>query len=134
MLREDFEHLVEEGFLMIPDKFREKIENVAFIVEDEPSEEVRVQERLGEHDTLFGLYTGIPITLRGDHYGMGMTMPDTITIYQGPIEEEAAGDEALIRVIVADTVWHEVGHYLGLNEEEVQRLEAERGIGHYRER
>jgi len=128
--REEFELLVEEGFLAIPQKFRVKVENLAFIVEDEPSEEVRRRENLGPHETLFGLYTGIPIDERGSMYG-GMVMPDTITIYQKPIEEESEGDPALRRTIVFDTVWHEVGHYLGLDEEEIRTREAEKGIGHY---
>ena len=115
----------------IPEEFRKKVENLAFIVEDEPSEEVRRREDLGPHDTLFGLYTGIPLDERGSFYGTGIVMPDTITIYQNPIEEEANGDPALRRTIVFDTVWHEVGHYLGLDEEEIRAREAEKGIGHY---
>lgn len=128
--REEFEKLVEAGYAEIPEKFRSKVENLVFIVEDEPDEETRAREGLGEHETLFGLYTGIPVTARGDMYG-GLVMPDTIHIYQKPMEEEAAGDPALLRTIVFDTVWHEVGHYLGLDEEEVRKREHQKGIGHY---
>lgn len=128
MPREEFEKLVEEGLLAIPEKFRVKLKNVAFIVEDEPSEEVRVQEDLLEDETLLGLYTGIPATARGDNYGVGPTMPDTIIIYQYPIEEEAGGNYTRLRELVFNTVWHEVAHYLGLDEEGVERREKERGI------
>lgn len=127
MNREEFEKLVEEGFLAIPERFRVKLKNVAFLVEDEPSTQIRKEEGLEEDETLLGLYTGIPATARGDSYGMGMTIPDTITIYKNPIEEEADGDYELIRKIIYDTVWHEVAHYLGLGEEEVERREKERG-------
>lgn len=128
MPREEFEKLVGEGFLAIPEKFRSQLKNVAFLVEDEPSKEVREQEGLLEGETLFGLYTGIPATARGDNYGVGMTMPDTITIYQHPIEGEAEGDYEYLKELVFGTVWHEVAHYLGLDEEEVEELEKERGI------
>lgn len=147
MQREQFEQLVAEGYEQIPERYREKVRNVAFIVEDEPSEEVRREHSLGPDETLFGLYTGIPITARGSDYGVGYLLPDTIIIYQKPIEAEArdltlegqlqvAQDPhgafaTLVRQIVIDTVWHEVGHYLGLDEEEVQTREQERGIGHY---
>lgn len=129
--RKDFETLVAEGFLALPKKFQDKVRNLVFIVADEPNEETRRREHLGPHDTLFGLYTGIPLDERGSFYGTGIVMPDTITIYQRPIEEEASGDPGLRRTIVFDTVWHEVGHYLGLDEEEIREREHEKGIGHY---
>ena len=87
MSREEFDTLVQEGFLLIPERFRERIQNVALLVEDEPSEEVRIREGLSEHETLLGLYQGIPATVRGDSYGIGPTVPDTITLFKLPIEE-----------------------------------------------
>lgn len=121
-----FERLVEEGVLLIPEKFRERIKNVAFLIEDEPSEEVRREEGLEEGETLLGLYQGIPATARGDSYGVGPTLPDTITLYKLPIEAEAreSGDD--IRTIVAETVWHEVAHYFGMDEEGVRLREEGR--------
>ncbi|HWB33724.1 MAG TPA: metallopeptidase family protein [Candidatus Paceibacterota bacterium] len=90
MTREEFEKLVAEEFPdAIPEKFRAKVENVAFLVEDEPSEEVRREEGLADNETLLGLYRGIPHTARGDYYGVGNVLPDTITLYQWPIEDEA---------------------------------------------
>src|SRR3989338_7254671 len=97
MTREAFKKLVEEGFLLIPEKFRERIKNVALLVEDEPSEEVRELEGLEEGETLLGLYQGIPATERGDAYGIGETVPDTITLYQQPIEEAAHEDGVEVR-------------------------------------
>jgi predicted Zn-dependent protease with MMP-like domain len=128
MDREEFEKLVEEGYQQIPEKFREKIKNVGVLIEDLPSPKLRHQQGLGPHETLLGFYHGIPHTHRGDHYGVGMTMPDTITLFQIPIEQAALGDPERIKKIVADTVWHEVGHYFGLDEDAVQSREAERGI------
>ncbi len=136
MRREDFELLVEEGFARLPEKFRKKIKNVAFLVESEPSEEVRKEVGLSDHETLLGFYRGIPATARGEGYGVGGTLPDTIFIYQKPTEDEAyelvglpASDEVFretVRKVVADTVWHEVAHYFGMDEDAVSAREARR--------
>ena len=120
----EFEKLVQEGFLLIPGKFREKIQNVALLVEDEPSEEMRIREDLAGDETLFGLYQGIPATVRGDTYGVGPTLPDTITLFQRPIEEDAGGIPEEIRRMVAETIWHEYAHYFGMDEEEVRFREG----------
>lgn len=120
MDREAFEKLVEEGFLLIPEKFRKRIQNVALLVEDEPSSEVRRQEGLSADETLLGLYQGIPATERGDSYGIGPTIPDTITLFKLPIEEAATRVPEEVRKIVAETVWHEYAHYFGMDEDEVR--------------
>lgn len=127
MTREEFEKMVEEGFLLIPEKFRAKIINVALLVEDEPSEGVRIQEGLSGDETLLGLYQGVPVTVRGDSYGVGPTLPDTITLFKLPIEEEAGGDPAEVRTVIAETIWHEYAHYFGMDEDGVRLREEMRG-------
>jgi len=126
MNRTEFEKLAQEGFLLIPEKFRERIQNVALLIEDEPSEEVRQREGLGEDKTLLGLYQGIPATARGDSYGVGPTIPDTITLFRLPIEEAAREDGKDIRTVIAETIWHEYAHYFGMNEDEVRFRESAR--------
>ena len=126
MDRKEFEKLVEEGFERLPRWVREKIKNVAILEEDEPSREDREAEGLSDEETLLGLYKGIPLAARGDMYGVGMTMPDTITLYQIPIEEAAAEDGMDVRDVVAETIWHEFAHYFGMDEGEVQGRERER--------
>lgn len=131
-----FEQLVAEGYEQLPEWVRERIRNVALLIEAEPSAEVRQRERLGEDETLLGYYQGIPLSARGEHYGVGMTMPDTITIYQEPIldaADEACPPEAseeeyreCVRRIVAETVWHEFAHHFGMNEAEVRSREQKR--------
>ena len=116
----EFEKLVQEGFLLIPEKFRAKIKNVALLVEDEPREEIRRQEGLKKDETLLGLYQGIPATARGDTYGIGPTLPDTITLFRVPIEKAAREDGEDIRTVVAETIWHEYAHYFGMDEDEVR--------------
>lgn len=105
---------------------RNKIKNVGLLVEDEPSREVRKREGLGRGETLLGYYQGIPLSARGDHYGVGLTMPDTITIYRIPIEQAAIEDAMDIRDVVADTIWHEFAHHFGMDEHEVREREERR--------
>lgn len=130
MTRKEFEQAAAEGLLRLPEKFRKKIKNVAFLVEDEPSAETRREIKLGDGETLLGLYRGVPNTARGADYGVGPTLPDTIVLYQHPIEAEACEQDGdfreAVREVVADTIWHEVAHYFGWDEEAVARREAAR--------
>lgn len=120
MNRLDFEKLVEEGVTLIPTNFLAKLENVAIIIEDEPTEEQLKKLKLGKGFLLFGLYEGVPQTKRGPHYGM--TLPDKITIFQKPIEQFARSDEE-IREIVKNTVWHEIAHHFGSDEKRLRKVE-----------
>jgi len=126
MHRDDFEKLVAEGYEQLPQWVREKIKNVALLVEDEPSQEDREAEGLGDDETLLGLYKGIPLSERGELYGVGVTMPDTITLYQIPIEEAAEEDGLSVAQVIADTIWHEFAHHFGMDEGEVRSREQKR--------
>lgn len=126
MPKDEFEKLVAEGFEKLPLWVREKIKNVALLTEDEPSEEDRKAEGLADDETLLGLYKGIPLSERGEHYGIGATLPDTITIYQKPIEEAAEEDGKDVRDVVAETIWHEFAHHFGMDEYEVREREERR--------
>ena len=156
MTREEFEKMVAEEFPnAIPEKFRGKVRNVAFLVEDEPSLLLRREERLPQNQTLLGHYRGIPHTARGDFYGVGSTLPDTITLFRIPIENEAwsmserqqsvkesktwpsgpersllhsAGGsyEQFVRRVIRETIWHEIAHHFGMNEREVRAKEKKR--------
>ncbi len=126
MQKKEFEKLVAEGFERLPAWVREKIKNVALLIEDEPSEEDRKAEGLGEDETLLGLYKGIPLSERGELYGVGMTLPDTITLYQLPIEEAAKEDEMPVAQVVTETIWHEFAHHFGMDEHEVRDREQKR--------
>ncbi|KKW11711.1 MAG: hypothetical protein UY50_C0008G0037 [Parcubacteria group bacterium GW2011_GWA2_49_9] len=123
---EEFESFVREGVEAIPAKFRSRIANVAFLADDEPTPEQRAENKLSPDETLLGLYEGIPHPARGEGYG-GMVLPDRITIFKKPIEEEAETHDE-VRKHVIDTVWHEVAHHFGLDEEAVERRERERGV------
>jgi predicted Zn-dependent protease with MMP-like domain len=120
MTRDRFERLVEEAIRDIPKRFRDAIKNVAVIVEDEPPDHVLHDMDMGPEDELFGLYEGTPLPERGASYGN--TLPDRISIYQVPIEEACDTDDD-IRICVAETVIHELGHYFGMSEEEIEEIE-----------
>jgi predicted Zn-dependent protease with MMP-like domain len=126
MEREDFELLVAEGYERLPQWVRNKIKNVALLVEDDVSNEDRIPEGLTAGQTLLGLYKGVPLSKRGDGYGIGMTMPDTITLYRLPILRAASEEQKPVSEIVADTVWHEFAHHFGMTEKEVRAREAKR--------
>jgi len=127
MSLEEFEQLVAAEFEnAIPEKFRAHIKNLAFLIENEPSTEVRKREGLGEGQTLLGYYHGVPYPARGDWYGMGTTMPDTITLYRLPIEQVAAEDNLPVAQVVRETIWHEVAHHFGMDEDTVRNREDER--------
>lgn len=106
----------------LPKAFKEKLANIAVVVEDWADDETLAEMGIEPPDTLYGLYRGVDITRRDSSYGN--VLPDTITIYQGPIEEDAA-DEDDMAEIVRDTVMHELGHYFGLDDEALYRIEDE---------
>jgi len=126
MNRNDFERLVQEAFERLPARVREQIQNVALLVEDEPSPTVRARENLRYDETLLGYYQGTPLTERGESYGIGETVPDTVTLYQNPIEQAAFEDGMDVRDVVADTLWHEFAHHFGMNENQVREREQKR--------
>jgi predicted Zn-dependent protease with MMP-like domain len=121
MQRKRFERLVEEAIATVPRRFRAAIQNLAVIVEDWPSDELLDDMGIEPPDTLFGLYQGTPLTERA--WAQGNTEPDRVLIFQGPIEEACGGDEDEIVAEIGMTVIHELGHYFGLSEEEIEEVE-----------
>jgi predicted Zn-dependent protease with MMP-like domain len=114
---------VEAGVMAIPERFLKKLDNVAVVIENEPTPAQIKKLDLHRGWTLFGLYEGVPQISRGSHYGA--VLPDKITIFQKPIKE-AAQDAEDIKKIVKSTVWHEIAHHFGMDEGEVRRLEIKR--------
>jgi len=120
MERARFERLVADALASIPRRFRAAMTNLAIVVEDEPSRELLREMEIEPPDTLFGLYQGIPLTERRWDYGNAL--PDRILLFQGPHEREADDEEDLIASI-GETLIHEIGHYFGLSEEEIEGIE-----------
>src|SRR6266571_2869017 len=96
MTRRQFEALVERALRRLPRKFKDKLANIAVVVEDWPDDETLAD--------------------------LGIEPPDTVTIYQGPIEEDCADEEEMAE-LVRETVIHELGHYFGLDDETMERIE-----------
>jgi predicted Zn-dependent protease with MMP-like domain len=109
---EEFDRIVARALRRIPKRFRKLLDNVVLVVEKDPP-------RPG----LLGLYEGHPLTHRS--VGQSFTFPDRITIYQRP-HEQMARDLDHLEQIVADTVWHEIAHYFGMDEARVRRAERRR--------
>ena len=119
-----FDHLVAEAWARIPPRFRRRMQNIALLVEDEPSPAQLSRGRVPRGGTLLGLYEGRPLTQRSVFESFAM--PDRITIFEGPHQRLARTPEDLAK-LVEDTVWHEVAHYFGMNERQVRAAEARRG-------
>jgi len=118
-----FEEIVNEGIESIPSEFLDKLDNVAIVIEDEPTDSQKRKLRLGHGMTLFGLYEGVAQDRRGSHYNA--VLPDKITIFKNSIQR-VARDEEDMKEIVKNTVWHEIAHHFGMNEEEARAAEAKR--------
>jgi predicted Zn-dependent protease with MMP-like domain len=118
--RRAFEKMVKGAMETLPQELKDQLENVAFIVEDEPSDFPDEWEE--DDQDLLGLYHGVSRKSRGFWYGN--TLPDRILIYQRPLERISASLPELEENI-RQTVIHEVGHYFGFDEEELRELEEE---------
>jgi predicted Zn-dependent protease with MMP-like domain len=122
MNRAQFETLVESALKKLPRQFREKLANIAVVVEDWADEDTLREMDIEPPDTLYGLYRGVDLTRRDSGYGN--VLPDTIHIYQGPIEEDC-GDPEEMADLVREVVVHEIGHYFGLDDETMDGIEDE---------
>ncbi|MCL5436012.1 MAG: metallopeptidase family protein [Patescibacteria group bacterium] len=120
--KEKFEALVNEGLKAIPKRFLEKLSNVAVTADVRPDPERLKARKLKANDLLLGLYEGVPQTNRWEY---NLVLPDKITIFQEPIEI-LAHSEADIRKLVTDTVWHELAHHFGMDEQRVRSAEKRR--------
>jgi predicted Zn-dependent protease with MMP-like domain len=121
LTRRQFEALVDRALAGLPRRFRERLQNIAVVVEDWADEATLAEMEIEPPDTLYGLYRGTDLTHRDSMYGG--VLPDVITIYQGPIEEDCDSLEEMEEV-VADTVVHELGHYFGLDDDRLDELES----------
>ena len=120
MKRDEFLQLVNEALTTIPTRFRDAMQNIAIVVEDEPTAEQLSDVGVEPPDTLLGLYEGTPLTDR--QWADGNRLPDKVTLFQGPIEDSSADENDLV-VAIGETLIHEIGHYFGLSEEEIEEIE-----------
>ncbi|MBI2623830.1 MAG: metallopeptidase family protein [Candidatus Liptonbacteria bacterium] len=126
MILDAFETIVAEEAAKIPEKFLKRLKNVAFVVEEEPGGELLEEMEIPEGETLLGVFEGANL---GEQGAGPWEMPGRIVVFKNPTEEEAEETGASVREVVRDTLWHEVAHYLGMDEHEVTRAEERRETG-----
>jgi len=120
MDRAIFDTVVDEALAELPAVFARQLDNVTIVIEDEPAPELL--RSLGmdpRRHTLFGLYQGVPLSARGASFGNAL--PDTISIFYRPILRACRTPER-IRHEVRRTLIHEIGHFFGMDDDEIRRL------------
>ena len=119
---EEFEGAVQDAIDSIPEEFLDELENLAFMTADEPEDDdYEGDGYYADSGDLLGLYDGMALTLRGDYYGAGNDYPDTITVFKGP-HERLSDDRTEILEEIRKTVVHEVAHYFGMDENQVDEM------------
>jgi len=114
-----FENVLRQVLDDLPGMFRESIRNVAIVVEDRPPDWLLDELGLPPGETLYGFYHGIPLPERSV-LDSG-NLPDRISVYRGPLMEDFRDPGELARQI-RTTLLHEIGHYFGMDEEDLARL------------
>lgn len=117
---EQFSEIISKAMDELPQKYIEKLNNVAITYEDNPSLEQRKKLSLRCDQTLFGLYEGIPLTSRGSGYNL--VLPDKITIFKQPILNFSSNLQQVF-IQVKHTLWHEIAHYFGLDHDRIHQIE-----------
>ncbi len=121
--RSAFEEVASDALDRLPDEFAELMSNIAVQVEEWPDEETLCELGLDPRDdTLYGLYTGVPLDERGGWYGN--VLPDVIILYRQPLLDDCRDREELIHQIQL-TLLHEIGHHFGFTDEEMDAWERE---------
>jgi predicted Zn-dependent protease with MMP-like domain len=121
--RAEFETIVAEALDRLPLAFAELMSNITVQVREAP--DPRTVRDLGldpSHDTLYGLYTGVPLDDRGGWYGN--VLPDVIVLYRRPLLASARTRRQLVRQIQL-TLLHEIGHHFGFSDAEMDDWERE---------
>ncbi len=119
----EFDELVKKAVDSLPEKFKKKMENIIVITESLPSATLLAEMKISSPYGLLGLYRGIPYTKRGIWYRN--VMPDKIIIFKRPIEIRCNNKEE-VKESIRKVVIHEIGHYFGLGEADLRRIEKER--------
>ncbi len=122
MTEAEFEQVVREAVASIPEALQARLDNVDIVVAHWPSRAELERAAVPAGYTLYGLYTGVPLTERTSGYNM--VLPDRITIYRGPLTE-AHTDLDELRAEIRETVIHEFAHFFGLSDEDLLRM----GVG-----
>lgn len=118
---EEFEKIVAKAMDSLPEKYISKLENVAVVIADEPTKEQRQKLKLRCDQTLFGLYEGVPQTVRGNPFAI--IPPDKITIFKVPIAQFSHNEQELYEQ-TRHALWHEIAHHFGLGHDQIHKLDG----------
>jgi len=118
--RREFEAVVVFALRHLPRSLKKKMENIGVVIEDQASPDLLREMELHSPAQLLGLYQGIPFDRRGFYYGNAL--PDKITLFRIPIEATCDTEEE-VEERVKEVIIHEVGHYFGLDEGKLRKLE-----------
>jgi predicted Zn-dependent protease with MMP-like domain len=119
-----FEELVSRAVAGLPEEFAERLENVDVVVQNRPDAEQIRQGHLKRGYFLLGLYEGVPLTERGQGYGL--VPPDKITIFKHSIEAVCGKDEAVIETEIVRVVRHEIAHHFGISDARLDEIERDK--------
>lgn len=114
---EKFERIVAEAIDNLPEKFKEKLHNVAILVEDIPSKEQSKKMGVKSDYLLFGLFEGY---IQSKRLNFGPVLPDRITIFKKAIMSQSENENDL-RKRIESTVRHEIAHHFGSDETGARR-------------
>lgn len=120
MTRDAFHALVEEALSTIPPEFRDAMRNIAIVIDDDATVAQLASVGLAPPESLLGLYEGTPLTERG--WDDGNRLPDKVTLFQRTIEGASEDDDDVV-ICIGETLIHEIGHYFGLSEDEIEAIE-----------
>ncbi len=118
--RRRFEAIVRRALIHLPPELAARLENIDIIVRTRATERQLLSGRVPANHTLLGLYVGTDLTRRSQGYNFAL--PDRIFIFQQPLEQIAASEEALER-LVRRTVLHEVAHHFGIDDARLHELD-----------
>jgi predicted Zn-dependent protease with MMP-like domain len=119
MSKAAFDEVVQDALRELPSAFAKAVAEMAIEVRDWPTRRMLREAGLEEDELLLGLYSGVPLTERGAE--PPSRLPDRIYIFRGPVEEVSESrDEAVENIRV--TVLHEIGHFFGMDEDDLDRL------------
>jgi len=120
---DEFDRIISKAIDHLPKAHLTAIKNVAIVYQDEPTPRQRQELKLLCHETLFGLYEGVPLTRRNG--ALNSYPPDKITIFKLPMLAYVNSVKELEEQ-VRHTLWHEVAHYFGLNHDQIHKLEGKK--------
>jgi predicted Zn-dependent protease with MMP-like domain len=115
-----FDQIISQAMDELPERYITGLKNVLVTYENDPTPTQREKLKLNCHQSLYGLYEGIPLTKRGAGYNM--VLPDRITLFKNPLLQTAPDLDAF-KAQVKHTLWHEIAHYYGLGHDRIHEIE-----------